>query len=139
MRTALRSLAIGTFLGFSLTRIGFASWDEVHAMFTFHSLRLTLTFAMAVAVLVVAWAVIGKRRVLPSSTKPIHRGTIPGGIIFGIGWAISGGCPSIAFVQLGQGQLGAIVAVAGMFAGNALFSYVNPRKLHVPSESCMES
>ncbi len=40
--------AIGLFMGFALSRIGFASWDEVHAMFTFASWRLILAFLTGV-------------------------------------------------------------------------------------------
>ena len=36
---------VGIMLGFSLSRIGFADWGEVHRMFTFADLRLTFTFA----------------------------------------------------------------------------------------------
>lgn len=135
----LAVLGIGTAFGVALSRIGFASWDEVHRMFAFADLRLTLTFATAVALMLVAWTVLGRRRPLPPSDRPIHRGTIPGALLFGIGWALSGSCPSIAFVQIGQGELGAVLAVAGMFAGNALFAFVNPKVLKVPAASCLES
>jgi uncharacterized protein len=139
MKRSLRSLGVGVLLGFALSRIGFSSWDEVHRMFVFADLRLTLTFAASVAVLVVAWKVIARSRELPPADRPLHRGTIPGAILFGVGWAISSSCPAIAFVQLGQGQLGALVAIAGMFAGNAIFAYVNPRVMKVPAAGCLES
>jgi uncharacterized membrane protein YedE/YeeE len=61
---------------------------------------------------------------------------VPGALLFGVGWAISGACPSIAFVQLGQGQLGALATIAGIFVGNRLFAAINGRYLHVPAESC---
>lgn len=139
MNTSLRVLGMGMLLGAALSGIGFSSWDEVHAMFTFSDLRLFLTFVSAVAILFVAFRVLGRFRTLPNADKPFHKGTIPGAVLFGVGWAISGACPSIAFVQLGQGQLGAVFAALGMIVGNATFAYLNPRVLKVPATSCAES
>lgn len=133
---ALRSLALGTVFGLALAFIGFTSWDEVHAMFTFADLRLTLTFGTAVVLIAIAFRAIGRARPLHLRERRIHRGTVAGAVLFGVGWAVSGACPSIAFVQLGQGQLGAIATIAGIVAGNYAFAALNPRVFHVPAESC---
>ena len=54
-----------------------------------------------------AWFILGKLK--PGSMKfaprNIHPGTLIGGALFGTGWAISGGCPTIALAQIGEGQL----------------------------------
>lgn len=138
MNVGIRSLLLGVFFGAALSRIGFPSWDEVHKMFAFQDLRLTLTFAVAVVTLALSWQVWKRFAEVRVSPRPIHKGTVPGGILFGAGWALCGACPSIAFVQLGQGQLGALVAIAGMFAGNALFAVVNGRIVNIPANSCAE-
>ncbi|MFO0695603.1 MAG: YeeE/YedE thiosulfate transporter family protein [Polyangiales bacterium] len=134
--SGLRSLAIGTLFGFGLGKIGFASWDEIHAMFTFADLRLVLTFAVCVSIVAALWVVLLRRGPIPFGSRSIHRGTVPGSLLFGIGWAVTGACPSIAFVQAGEGQLGALVTIAGIVLGNYLYSRVNERYLHIASDSC---
>jgi uncharacterized membrane protein YedE/YeeE len=138
VKSHLITIALGVAFGFCLSRIGFTSWDEVHAMFTFSDLRLVIAFGTAVALLSVGWVVV--RRLRPSdpafSPRPIHKGTLVGGVLFGAGWALTGACPSIALVQLGEGKLGALVTLVGIFAGNALYAAVHERYFRFSVGSC---
>lgn len=138
MKANLLTIVLGVVFGFCLSRIGFTSWDEVHAMFTFSDLRLVIAFGTAVALLSVGWVVV--RRLRPSdpafSPRPIHKGTLVGGVLFGAGWALSGACPSIALVQLGEGKLGALVTLVGIFLGNALYAEVHERYFRFSVGSC---
>ena len=138
MKSHVITIALGVAFGFCLSRIGFTSWDEVHAMFTFSDLRLVIAFGTAVALLSVGWVVV--RRLRPSdpafSPRPIHKGTLVGGVLFGAGWALTGACPSIALVQLGEGKLGALVTLVGIFAGNALYAAVHERYFRFSVGSC---
>ena len=59
-----------------------------------------------------------------------------GGVLFGAGWALTGACPSIALVQLGEGKLGALVTLVGIFAGNALYAAVHERYFRFSVGSC---
>lgn len=138
MRVNIATLLLAIVFGFFLSRIGFSSWDEVHAMFTFSDLRLVLGFGLAVVILAVAWVVV--RRVRPNdpdfARRPIHKGSLVGGAIFGAGWAISGACPSIALVQLGEGKLAAILTLLGILLGNALYGVVHARYFRFTMNSC---
>src|SRR6185503_13436334 len=109
--------------------IGFSSWDEVHAMFVFTSLRMFLAFALAVVVLFFAFRAIAARWPARAHfrARPIHRGTLIGSLLFGAGWALGGACPGIALVQLGEGQLAAGYTLLGMLAGNWLYGAVHAR------------
>jgi uncharacterized membrane protein YedE/YeeE len=136
----LITLALGACMGFALSHIGFSSWDEVHAMFVFGDLRMLLAFMLAVVVLAVAYQVL--LRVKPGfmtmAARPLHKGTLAGGALFGAGWALTGACPSIALVQLGEGQLAALVTLAGIFAGNYLYAVVHERYLRWDVGSCID-
>ncbi len=129
---------IGLLMGVALSRIGFTSWDEVHRMFSFQDLRLVFVFMFAVVVLVAGWTLIKKVSQPRWTSRLFDKGTIPGGILFGIGWAVSGACPSIAMVSLGEGQLAAVVTLAGVFAGNWLYGVVQGRWLHWSTRSCLD-
>jgi uncharacterized protein len=119
--------AVGLLLGFSLSRIGFSSWDEVHSMFTFSDLRLFLTFCFGVTALTLAWVVVQRFSNPAWTPRPIHPGTLPGGALFGLGWALCGACPAIALVQFGEGQIGGLFTLTGILAGNWLYAAVHER------------
>ncbi len=68
--------------------------------------------------------------------KTLHPGTIPGSILFGAGWAITGACPSLALVQLGQGYLPAILTLIGIFAGAWIYRHVHAGYFSWDTVSC---
>jgi hypothetical protein len=119
----LPSVLGGLPLGWVLSRSGFSAWDEVHRMFVLADLRLFLAFALAVLVLAPAWRILDRvRRPSPQWTpRPLHPGSVPGGLLFGAGWALCGACPAAAIIQLGERQLLALCTVLGIFVGNLLF------------------
>lgn len=133
-RIHLRMAALGLAFGFAFSCMGFTDFAEVHKMFTFADLRLFLTFCGGVALSMVGFFLLARKKRLPPRT--IHKGTIPGGILFGIGWAVTGGCPTGALVQLGEGKLLAIFVIAGIFAGAWLYPRVHRRWFGWPLETC---
>ncbi len=125
---------LGLVFGFVLSRLGFSDYGEIHLMFTFASWNLTLAFALAVVVIWMGFRV-GKS---PEDHAPrrIHSGTLPGGVLFGVGWALCGACPSIALVQLGEGRGTALVTLAGIVAGTWVYTPIHRRFFGWPTESC---
>lgn len=126
--------AAGLALGFCLTRIGFTDFGELHRMLTFQDLRLLFVFAGAVAVSFVGFRLFGRGKLLPK--RPLHSGIVPGGVLFGIGWAVSGACPAVAMIQVGQGQLAAVLTLTGMLAGSWAYPRFQARYFRVDSGSC---
>lgn len=138
MKDIVGTAAVGVVFGFVLSRVGFSSWDEVHKMFTFSDLRLVLLFGCAVVLLAIAWRVIlrmSKERPRWNNQK-VHPGTAFGAVLFGLGWALSGACPSIVLVQLGEGQVAALWTLGGIFLGNILYSFAHERYFRWSSGSC---
>ncbi len=129
----LATIVCGLAFGYSLTNIGFGDFAELNAMFTFQDLRMLFTFAGAVAVAMVITLLFLRRR---GPAPPFHPGVIPGGILFGAGWAISGGCPTIPMVQVAAGYLPAVITLIGIALGMGLYRRVNARYLHIDSGSC---
>ena len=112
----------GAALGFVLSRTGFTSWDEVHAMFTFSDLRLVGVFAVAVFVVAIGLRVLRQAKRLPTKMfhKSFHSGLVPGAVLFGLGWAFSGACPGASLAMVGEGQAAAVVGLTGVLIGTAL-------------------
>jgi uncharacterized membrane protein YedE/YeeE len=108
----------GAGLGFVLSRVGFTSFDDVHAMFTFGDLRLIGVFAVAVVVVGIGLRLLPAGRALPA--RELHRGLVPGGVLFGLGWAVSGACPGATLAMVGEGQAAAVLVLVGIFVGSAL-------------------
>lgn len=114
-QTHLELAAFGILFGGAVSAAGFTDYGQIHRMFTFADLRLLLTFAGAVVLAGVGFAIHCRGAGMPR--RPIMRGTIPGAFLFGVGWAISGGCPGSVLAQIGEGKLAALVTLAAILAG----------------------
>jgi len=123
----------GALLGFSLSHIGFGDFGEVHRMFTFADLRLFLTFAGGVTLTALGTFWFSRRHAL--ARRPLHRGTVVGSALFGLGWAVSGACPGIVLVQVGEGRLYGLLTLAGILGGVWVGGLVQ-RAAKLPSEGC---
>jgi uncharacterized membrane protein YedE/YeeE len=126
-------LVIGTIFGFILSRSGAADYDYIQAMFLFESFQLYGIIGTAVAITSIGIWIIKRRgrtmfgRPIEIELKPLHRGNVVGGVIFGIGWSIAGMCPGPIFVNIGEGKVYALAALAGALTGTALFGTAYPR------------
>ncbi len=138
MRTLFFTALTGALLGFFLSKIGFSSWDQVHGMFVFTDFRLLSAFVLAAVILMIAWRLITKTTGAQWKPRRVHPGTVVGGIVFGVGWAIAGACPSIALVQLGEGQLAAGLTLSGIFLGNWLYSLIHERFFRWSAQGCSD-
>ena len=49
--------------------------------------------------------------------KSMDRNVVVGGLVFGVGWGVSGICPGAAYASVGVGNYVILWALAGMFAG----------------------
>ncbi len=126
-------LALGTIFGFVLSRSGAADYDYIQGMFLFE--RFQLYGIIGTAVLLSApglWWIKRRGRTLgglPISIerKSMNRGTVIGGLLFGVGWSITGMCPGPILVNIGEGKIYALAALAGALAGAGFFSAVYGR------------
>lgn len=85
------------FFGFFLSKAEFSNYDLFMEMFLFNDLRLLWTMLVAIGVATVSMALLKKFKLtsltgepVQAKTKPLHRGTLIGGLIFGLGWGMSG-------------------------------------------------
>ncbi len=125
---------LGLALGFSLSRMGFANFGQVHRMFVFSDLRLFYTFVGAVTLTMVGFKILARGQSIPS--KPFHPGTIPGSILFGIGWALTGSCPAIAIVQVGEGPLAGSFTLLGILFGVWVYRQAHAQYFHWDRGAC---
>jgi len=120
-------VVLGAAFGFVLSRSGAADYDFIQAMFLFESFQLYGMIGTAVALTAPGlWlvkrygrTVFGRR--IEIELKPLNRGTVVGGLLFGVGWSMAGMCPGPIFVNVGEGKIYALAALAGALTGAGAF------------------
>jgi hypothetical protein len=134
-------LLLGTVFGFVLSRSGAADYNFIQSMFLFTSFQLYGIIGTAVALTLPGLLLLKKYgrtitgKPISIELKPFRLGNVIGGLLFGVGWSIAGMCPGPIFVNIGEGKLYAIAALAGALAGAALLGALYPKlqgPLHLP-------
>jgi len=125
--TFLAALVLGLFFGFALERAGFGSSRKLAGIFYFRDMTVlrvmftALITAMLGLSLIVAlgWLDLESQvYLLPT----IYGAQAAGGLIFGIGFALSGWCPGTAAVGTASGKLDAVVFLVGVVVGAIVFN-----------------
>lgn len=125
-------LVLGTIFGFVLSRSGAADYGFIQGMFLFTEFQLY--GIIGVAVLITApglWLIKQRGRTffgqrLSIEMKAFHRGNVAGGVLFGIGWSMAGMCPGPILVNIGEGKIYALAALAGALVGAGLLGALYP-------------
>jgi uncharacterized membrane protein YedE/YeeE len=126
-------VVLGTIFGFVLSRSGAADYNFIQSMFLFKSFQLYGIIGTAIALTAPGLWLIKRRgrtalgQPLTIELKPQHRGNIAGGLLFGIGWSMAGMCPGPILVNIGEGKIYALAALAGALAGAAALGGVYER------------
>jgi len=127
---------LGTVFGFVLSRSGAADYDFIQGMFLFTEFQLYGIIGAAVAVTAPGiWWIKRRGRTLGGQPiaielKALHRGNVLGGALFGVGWSLAGMCPGPILVNIGEGKLYAVAALAGALVGagalGSLYEKIQP-------------
>ena len=130
----LKYLVIGIFFGIVMTKSEAISWFRIQEMFRFESFHMYGIIGTAVILGAIMVALIKGVHLKNLTGQEIRFNpkamSIPrylfGGIIFGLGWAMTGACPGPLFTLLGHGiptiLLVIISAVLGTYTYGALRS-----------------
>ena len=133
MRETILFVVLGTAFGFVLSRGGAADYNFIQGMFLLTNFQLYGILAVAVTTTALGLQLLRRAgRTLSGEPivirpKPCNRGTIAGGLLFGIGWSITGMCPGPVLVNIGEGKLFALAAFAGVLTGAYLVGYLYDR------------
>jgi len=123
----------GTLFGIVITKAEVISFFRIQEMFRFQGVHMFGVFATALPTAIVTVQVLKrlKLRALggePITLAPKEMGTGArygiGGVIFGLGWALTGACPGPLFAQVGGGVTVMLAAAAGALAGTWLYGRV---------------
>lgn len=126
-------LVLGTVFGLVLSRSGAADYDYIQGMLLLNRFQLFGIIGTAVALTAPGLWLIKRRgrtaggRPIDIELKQLNRGTVVGGLLFGVGWSIAGMCPGPIFVNIGEGKIYALAALAGALVGAGAFGAIYVR------------
>ena len=122
-------LVLGILFGIILTKSEVISWFRIQEMFRFQAFHMYGVIGSAVVVGLLSIQFIKRNRLKTLNGEPIriadkqyNHGAWIGGIIFGLGWALTGACPGPLFAQLGSGVGAAAVLILAALAGTWTYS-----------------
>lgn len=131
----LKYILFGIPFGILLTKSEVISWFRIHNMFLFAEPHMYLIISSAIATSAILVLLIKYFKIKTLDKKPVviekkemNKGVVFGGILFGIGWAITGACPGPIFAQIGAGEWAAVVTFIGAVIGAYTYA-VNKSKL----------
>lgn len=124
----IKYLIVGTVFGIVFVKAEIISWFRIQEMFRLQSFHMYGVIGTAVVVGMISVQLIKRFNIktLAGETvsipdKTFDKGQIYGGLIFGLGWAITGACPGPLFAQIGSGFLAITVTFASAIAGTWLY------------------
>ncbi len=130
-------LAVGILFGIVFVKAEIISWFRMQEMFRFQSFHMYGVIGTAVVVAAISIALIKKYKVKTIHGEEIHftpkkfnKGQIIGGLIFGLGWALTGACPGPIFAQIGMGITVMAVILLSAIAGTWVYGYCREKLPH---------
>ncbi len=118
----------GILFGIILVKSEVVSWFRIQEMFHLQSFHMYGVIGSAVVVGIISVLLIKKFKVksidgelIKLEPKKFNKGQVYGGLIFGLGWAVTGACPGPLFAQIGTGATVIIVTLLSAIAGTWVY------------------
>lgn len=125
----LKYLLVGIFFGIIMTKSEVISWYRIQEMFRFQSFHLYGIIGSALMLGILITNIIKKQRLKSIEGRPIEfkdknmsvARYLFGGIIFGLGWALSGACPGPIYTLIGNGFSVFIIVLLSALLGTLAY------------------
>jgi uncharacterized membrane protein YedE/YeeE len=134
----IKFLLLGIVFGIVMTKSEAISWYRIQEMFRFQAFHMYGIIGTAVTLGVIGVALIKKLNIRDFHGNPIvfypkERAVFRylfGGIIFGLGWALSGACPGPMVVNIGYGFLTMTVVFLFAIVGTYIYGVIKDKIPH---------
>ena len=133
----LKYLLVGTLFGIVFVKAEIISWFRIQEMFRLQSFHMYGVIGSAVIVGMASVWLIKKFKIKTLSGEPIviqpkqfNKGQIYGGLLFGLGWALTGACPGPLFAQIGNGATVIVVTLLSAIAGTWFYGLMKDKLPH---------
>lgn len=133
----LKYMVVGIVFGIVFVKAEIISWFRIQEMFRLHSFHMYGVIGTAVMVGMISVLLIkilnirtlaGEKIVFHD--KEMNKGQVIGGLIFGLGWAITGACPGPLFAQIGSGFLAVSITLISAIFGTWTYGALRDKLPH---------
>lgn len=130
-------LIFGTMFGFILIKAEVVSWFRIQEMFRFQSFHMYGIIGSAIFTGMISILIIKKLKVksidgeeIKIAPKELNKGTVIGGLMFGLGWAMTGACPGPLYALIGGGYPVIAVALFSAIVGTYTYGLLKDKLPH---------
>ena len=133
----IKFLVVGMIFGIILVKSQVISWFRIQEMFRLQAFHMYGIIGSAIVVGIISIQLIkrfqlttihGEKIVI--ADKTFHWGNVYGGLIFGLGWAITGACPGPLFAEIGSGFFVIIVTLLSAITGTWTYGLLREKLRH---------
>ncbi|GIV37502.1 MAG: transporter [Cyclobacteriaceae bacterium] len=133
----LKYTVVGILFGIVFVKAEIISWYRIQEMFRLHSFHMYGVIGTAVITGIISVWIIKRfnLKTLQGETvvfhkKEFHWGNVIGGLLFGLGWALTGACPGPLFAQIGSGFLAVIITLLSAITGTWVYGRLREKLPH---------
>ena len=133
----IKYLIVGLAFGIVFVKAEIISWFRIQEMFRLQSFHMYGVIGSAVAVGMISVWLIKKFGIktmygekIEFHKRTFNKGQVYGGLLFGLGWAITGACPGPLFAQIGTGATVVAVTLLSAVAGTWVYGYFREKLPH---------
>ncbi|GHE34053.1 DUF6691 family protein [Sphingobacterium griseoflavum] len=130
-------LIVGIMFGIVFVKAEVISWFRIQEMFRLQSFHMYGIIGSAIMTAMISVFLIKKFQIktldgepIKISPKKFNKGQIYGGLIFGLGWAMTGACPGPLFAQIGTGATVIVVTLCSAIAGTWVYGRLREKLPH---------
>ncbi|WP_221393494.1 DUF6691 family protein [Dyadobacter sp. NIV53] len=124
----LKYLLVGLLFGVLFVKAEVISWFRIQEMFRLQSFHVYGVIGSAVLVGVISIWLIKRFDIrtisgdkISFTNKKFSQGQVYGGLLFGLGWGLTGACPGPLFAQIGMGATVVTVTLLSAIAGTWVY------------------
>lgn len=133
----LKYLVVGVGFGIVFVKAEIISWYRIQEMFRLQSFHMYGVIGSAVIVGILSVWLIKKFKIktiygeqIELHSKTFNKGQVYGGLLFGLGWAITGACPGPLFATIGTGATVIAITLLSAIAGTWVYGYFREKLPH---------
>jgi uncharacterized membrane protein YedE/YeeE len=123
-------LIVGILFGIVFIKAEIFSWYRIQEMFRLQEFHMFGIIGSAIVVGLISIQLIKRFNIKTIDGEKVHieekafnKGQVYGGLIFGLGWALTGSCPGPMYAQIGSGYTVVIVVLLSAIAGTWVYGY----------------